>query len=72
VLVASGAGDAAHARNIAAAFNGTILWGVLSWMWIYHLVSVVIYAWYCAPHVRRLLHRRQQGIRMTQEINGVL
>jgi len=72
VLVASGASDVAHAQQVAAAFNGAILWGVLSWMWIYHLVSVVIYAWYCAPHVRRLMHRKQNGIRLTQEINGVL
>lgn len=72
VLVASGAGDPAHARQVAAAFNGTILWGVLSWMWIYHLVSVVIYAWYCAPHLRSLLQRKHDGVRLTQEINGVL
>ena len=72
VLVAGAAPDAAHAKQIADAFNGTILYGVLSWMWIYHLISVVIYAWYCAPHVRRFLDRKHHAIRMTQEINGVL
>ena len=72
VLVAGGAGAPAHAREVAAAINGTILWGVLSWMWVYHLVSAFIYAWYCAPHVRRLLQRKPDGIRLTQEINGVL
>jgi len=72
VLVASGASDPAHARQLAAAFNGGILWGVLSWMWVYHLVSVVIYAWYCAPHLRGLMKRKHEGIRLTQEINGVL
>lgn len=72
VLVASGATDAAHASQVAAAFNGTILWGVLSWTWLYHLVCAVIYAWYCVPHLRRLLHRKHSGIRLTQEMNGIL
>lgn len=72
VLVAGGANDAAHARQVAAAFNGTILWGVLSWMWVYHLISAVIYAWYFMPHLRHLLHRSRGGIRLTQEINGIL
>jgi hypothetical protein len=52
VVVARGATDPAHA-SVANAFNGSILWGVLSWMWIYHLISAVIYAWYCAPFLRR-------------------
>jgi hypothetical protein len=72
VLVAAGAGDKAHATQVAANFNGLLLWGVLSWMWVYHLVSVVIYAWYCAPYLRRLWHRKEARIRFTQEINGVL
>lgn len=72
VLAVAGAGDKAHAAQVAANFNGLILWGVLSWMWIYHLVSVVIYAWYCAPYVRRLFRRKEARIRFTQEINGVL
>jgi hypothetical protein len=72
VLAAVGATDKVHVAQIAANFNGLILWGVLSWMWIYHLVSVVIYAWYCAPYVRRLFQRKQGRIRFTQEINGVL
>lgn len=72
VLVAAGATDKVHAAQVAANFNGLILWGVLSWMWIYHLVSVVIYAWYCAPYVRRLFKRKEARIRFTQEINGVL
>ena len=52
VLVARGATDPAHA-SVANAFNGAILWGVLSWMWLYHLISAGIYAWYCAPFLRR-------------------
>jgi hypothetical protein len=72
VLVAGGAKDVAHAQQVAAAFNGTILWGVLSWMWMYHLINAVVYAWYCVPHLRRLLHRKSSTIRLTQEINGIL
>ena len=72
VAVAASAADKAHATQVAANFNGLILWGVLSWMWIYHLISVVIYAWYCAPYVRRLFHRKEARIRFTQEMSGVL
>jgi hypothetical protein len=72
VMVAAGAGDTAHAAQIAANWNSLILWGVLSWMWIYHLISAVIYAWYCAPYLRRLLQRKAERVRFTQEINGVL
>lgn len=71
VLAVAGATDAAHARRVAEAFNGVIGWGILSWAWVYHLVSVIIYAWYCAPHLRRLLQRKSNHIRLTQEINGV-
>ena len=52
VLVAPGAPDPGHA-SVAHAFNGSILWGVLSWMWLYHLISAGIYAWYSAPFLRR-------------------
>jgi hypothetical protein len=72
VLVAAGAKDVAHAQQVAAAFNGAILWGVLSWMWLYHLICAVVYAWYCMPHLRRLLQRKHSAIRLTQEINGIL
>jgi len=72
VLVASGVNDAAHAKHVAEAWNIGIFWGVLSWMWIFHLVSVLIYAWYCAPHLRRLMQRKHNGVRLTQEMSGVL
>lgn len=71
VVAAAGSANE-HVRQVAAAFNGTILWGVLSWMWVFHLISAVIYAWYCAPHLRKMLQRRRHAIRLTQEINGVL
>jgi hypothetical protein len=52
VVLGPAAPDPAHAY-VANAFNGSILWGVLSWMWLYHLISAGVYAWYCAPFLRR-------------------
>src|SRR5262249_3820091 len=72
VVVASGVKDLAHATYVADAFNNTIFWGILSWMWVYHLISVLIYAWYCAPYLRRLLDRKESKVRMTHELNGVI
>ena len=69
--VAAAANDA-HVRQVAVQINNLILWGLLRWLWVYHLVSAVIYAWYCAPHFRRLLQRRHAELQITQEINGVL
>ena len=60
VVVAPGAPAGAHAY-VAHAFNGSILWGVLSWMWLYHLISAGIYAWYCAPFLRRAAHGLLRG-----------
>jgi hypothetical protein len=72
VLVSSGATNDTHAIQLATTFNGIIRWGVLSWAWMYYLIAMLIYAWYCAPYLRSLLRRRHAGIRMTQEINGIL
>jgi len=72
VLVSAAAANDAHAKQVGATFNGIIQWGVLSWAWVYYLIAVVIYAWYCAPHLRNFLRRRHAAIRMTQEINGIL
>ena len=71
ILVAN-ANDSSHARTVAANFNLGIFWGVLSWMWIYHLISAVIYAWYCAPHLRRLLDQLGSGTELTHELKGIL
>lgn len=72
VLVADGSKDQAHYTQVAQAFNGGILWGILSWLWMYLLVSAVIYAWYCLPHLRRLLRRRHHEIGLTQELTGIV
>jgi hypothetical protein len=72
VVVSAGAADLAHARQIADAFNGTILWGVLSWLWIYHLISAAVYAWYCAPHLRRAAQRLSRGMRQEHTLKGIV
>jgi hypothetical protein len=48
--------------KLADSVNGTLLWGVLGpWLWIWAGISVPIYAWYCLPHVRRLLRGKAAG-----------
>jgi len=57
VVVSAGTTGLAHAHAVASAFNNSILWGVLSWLWLYHLISAAVYAWYCAPYLRRVAQR---------------
>ena len=71
VLVARGATDPAQA-SVANAFNGSILWGGLSWMWIYHLISAGIYAWYCAPFLRRAAQRLLSDTGAGDTLKGIL
>jgi hypothetical protein len=72
VLVGESTKDAAHYSQAAQSFNGTIYWGVLSWLWIYCLASTLIYAWYCMPHLHRLLRRRHNEIGTTTELTGIV
>lgn len=58
-------------RQAADSFNGLILWGFLTWIWVYFLVSAVVYAWYCMPLVRRAFERRNR-MDFTRELNGVI
>jgi len=71
VVLAPGAPERAHA-SVAHAFNGSILWGVLSWMWLYHLLSAGIYAWYCAPFLRRAAHELLSGSGPGDTLNEIL
>jgi len=71
ILVAE-ASNSPHARTLAANFNLGIFWGILSWMWIYHLVSAVIYAWYCAPHLRRWIDQLNRDPGRSHELKGIL
>jgi hypothetical protein len=72
VLVSSGAADLAHAHRVADSFNGTILWGLLSWLWIYHLISAVVYAWYCMPHLRRWGQRLSSNAGPGHTLKGIV
>jgi len=72
VLVTAGATDLAHARQVADAFNGSILWGVLSWLWIYHLISAAVYAWYCVPHLRRFMQRMPTSPDPGRTLKGIV
>jgi len=47
-------------ERLAEAYSNIILWGVLSWLWIYFLINGVVFARYSVPHVRRWLSLRQR------------
>lgn len=72
VIVAASAANPAHARQVAEAFNSSILWGLLSWLWIYHLISAVIYAWYCMPHLRGLAQRLSSSTGPGHTLKGII
>lgn len=62
VVVADEFRNSAQYEKLAESVNGTLLWGVLGpWLWIWAGISVPIYAWYCWPHLRRLLRRKRTG-----------
>jgi hypothetical protein len=70
VVLGPGAPDPAHAY-VANVFNGSILWGVLSWMWLY-LISAGVYAWYCAPFLRRAAQGLMRGTATEQNLKGII
>jgi hypothetical protein len=49
-----------HFERLAEAYSNIILWGVLSWLWIYFLINGVVFARYSVPHVRRWFSMRQR------------
>ncbi len=58
VVLADGVENTAHNQQLVENFNGMIRWGILGpWLWFYAGISAVIYAWYCVPHLRRLIRR---------------
>jgi hypothetical protein len=61
VVLAEGIQDTPQNQQLAENFNGLIRWGLLGpWLWMYAGISAIVYAWYCVPHVRRLI-RRMRG-----------
>jgi hypothetical protein len=58
VVLANGVENTTHNQQLVENFNGLIRWGILGpWLWLYAGISAVIYAWYCVPHVRKLIRR---------------
>jgi hypothetical protein len=62
VVVSDSFQGTAQYEKLAESVNGTLLWGALGpWLWIWAGISAPIYAWYCRPHLRKLLRRKRGG-----------
>jgi hypothetical protein len=58
VVLAEGVQNTPQNQQLVDNFNGLIRWGILGpWLWFYAGISAVVYAWYCVPHLRRLMRR---------------
>jgi hypothetical protein len=58
VILADGIQNTPQNQQLVENLNGLIRWGILGpWLWLYAAISVVIYAWYSVPHLRRLIRR---------------
>jgi hypothetical protein len=56
VVVAAAFQGIPQYEKLAEAVNGSLAWGVFGpWLWGYAGISALVYAWYCLPHLRRLL-----------------
>jgi hypothetical protein len=54
--------NTAQYDHLAQEANGWLMWGLFGpWLWMYTGVAALVYAWYCVPHLRRLLRREQAG-----------
>jgi hypothetical protein len=58
VVLADGIQNTPQNQQLVENFNGLMRWGILGpWLWLYAGISAVVYAWYCVPHLRRLIRR---------------
>jgi hypothetical protein len=58
VVLADGIQNTPQNQQLVENFNGLIRWGILGpWLWLYAGISAIVYAWYCVPHLRRLIRR---------------
>jgi hypothetical protein len=58
VVLADGIQNTPQNQQLVENFNGVMRWGILGpWLWLYAGISAVVYAWYCVPHLRRLIRR---------------
>jgi hypothetical protein len=61
VVLAEGIQNTPPNQQLVEKLNGVIRWGILGpWLWIWAGISAIVYAWYCVPHLRRLV-RRMRG-----------
>ena len=61
VVLADGIQTTPQNQQLVENSNGLIRWGILGpWLWMYAGISVIVYAWYSVPHLRRLF-RRMRG-----------
>jgi len=73
VVVSQAAADPAQAERLAATANNWLRWGLFGpWLWIYLGASSLFYAWYSRPFLRRFWLSRQNRIRRTHELNGLI
>jgi hypothetical protein len=72
VVVADGTKSPAYYSHLALVYNGSIFWGVLSWMWGYLLISALVYAWYCVPHLRRLVRHQTNNSGHSRILSGIV
>jgi hypothetical protein len=58
VVPAEGIQNTPQNQQLVEKFNDLIRWGILGpWLWIWAGISAMVYAWYCVPHLRRLIRR---------------
>ena len=61
VLAASGTPDLAHARSLAQSFNDVIVFGILSWVWIYLGANLLGHASLAIGYLRRRASRKARA-----------
>jgi hypothetical protein len=58
VVLADGIQNTPQNQQLVENLNGLLRWGLLGpWLWLYAGISALVYAWYCIPHLRRLIRR---------------
>jgi hypothetical protein len=60
VVVADAFRGTTEYEKLADSANGSLLWGVFGpWLWIWAGICAPVYAWYCWPHLRRVMRRKR-------------
>jgi hypothetical protein len=62
VVVAAAFKGIPQYEQLADTVNNQLRWGILGpWIWLWAGISAPVYAWYCWPHLRRLMRRKRAG-----------